>query len=152
GQSGWQTASLNTPVALEAGQTYIVSYHTDDYYLAGGNYFTSAVTGPGGEVTAPAGANGVFHAGSTLAVPDPSYASSNYWTDVVFSPTAPAAVGAPSTPDLLATADSGSSSTDNLTNHNTPTLVGTAVAGSTVTLFDGATQVGSVTADAGGNW
>jgi Ca2+-binding RTX toxin-like protein len=62
------------------------------------------------------------------------------------------AVAAPSAPDLVAASDTGSSSTDNLTNVTTPTLVGTAVAGATVKLLDGATQVGSATADAGGAW
>ncbi len=63
-----------------------------------------------------------------------------------------AAPGAPSTPDLLATSDSGSSNTDNITNDTTPTFTGTAEIGATVKLFDGATQVGSAVADGSGNW
>jgi hypothetical protein len=35
---------------------------------------------------------------------------------------------------------------------STPTMTGTAEAGSTVTIYDGGTAVGAVTADAGGNW
>lgn len=58
---------------------------------------------------------------------------------------------APSTPDLAAASDTGSSSTDNITNDATPTLVGTADPGATVTVYDGANPVGSGTAT-GGNW
>ena len=55
--------------------------------------------------------------------------------------TAPPA--APSTPDLTAASDTGSSSTDNVTKNTTPTFQGTAEANSTVTIYDGATPVGS---------
>jgi hypothetical protein len=56
----------------------------------------------------------------------------------------------PSTPDLLATSDSGVSNTDNTTNVTTPTFTGTAEANATVTRFDGATVVG--TDQANGIW
>ena len=51
--------------------------------------------------------------------------------------------------DLTAASDSGSSSTDNITSVTTPTFTGTAEAGSTVTIFDGTTAVGSGTAVSG---
>jgi hypothetical protein len=41
---------------------------------------------------------------------------------------------------------------DHITNDNTLTLTGTAVASSTVKVFDGLTQVGTATADSGGHW
>jgi hypothetical protein len=58
----------------------------------------------------------------------------------------------PSTADL--TTDTGSSSTDNLTNVTTPTFTGTAETGATITLYDtnGSTVLGSTTADGSGNW
>ena len=61
---------------------------------------------------------------------------------------------APSTPDLLAGSDSGSSNSDNITSNTTPTFTGTAVAGSTVKLYDtdGTTEKGNATADESGNW
>ncbi len=59
------------------------------------------------------------------------------------------AIATPSAPDLTAATDSGASNTDNVTNVNTPTFTGTAEAGSTVTLYDGATLVGSGIATAG---
>ncbi|WP_016957657.1 Ig-like domain-containing protein, partial [Catenovulum agarivorans] len=63
---------------------------------------------------------------------------------------------APSTPDLDAASDTGTSSTDNITNDTTPTLSGTAESGSTVTLYSdqvggGTTSIGSGTAT-DGNW
>jgi hypothetical protein len=59
--------------------------------------------------------------------------------------TAPAA---PTTPVLTAASDSGVAG-DNITNDTTPAFTGTAEAGSTVKIFDGATQVGSGTATGG---
>src|SRR5258705_8015211 len=58
----------------------------------------------------------------------------------------------PSTPDLKTASDSGSSSTDNITNVTTPIFTGTAEGNATVKLFDGVTQIGSTTANNGGNW
>ena len=60
---------------------------------------------------------------------------------------------APSTPDLAASSDTGSSSTDNLTSDNTPTFTGTAEANATITLIssiDG--TLGTTTADGSGDW
>src|SRR5207253_3180461 len=61
---------------------------------------------------------------------------------------------APSAPDMTAASDTGSSSTDNITNNTTPVFSGSgAEAGATVTLFDtnGTTVLGTATADALGN-
>src|SRR5664280_22601 len=41
---------------------------------------------------------------------------------------------------------------DHITNHNTPTLTGTAEANSTVNVYDGATLLGSATANGSGGW
>ena len=67
---------------------------------------------------------------------------------VVIDTTAPAA---PSTPDLTAGSDSGSSNTDNFTSVTTPTFSGTAEAGATVTVYADGTAVGSGIAT-GGTW
>ena len=66
----------------------------------------------------------------------------------VLDQTAPAA---PTTPDLVSASDTGSSNIDNITKLTTPTFAGTAEAGSTVTLLDGATVIGTGTA-VGGSW
>ena len=62
------------------------------------------------------------------------------------------AIAAPSTPDLVTASDSGASKTDNITNVKTPTFTGTAQAGSTITLYDGTTVLGTAKAGAVGNW
>ncbi|WP_397580560.1 beta strand repeat-containing protein [Sphingorhabdus sp.] len=59
--------------------------------------------------------------------------------------TAPAA---PTDLDLIAADDSGASSTDNLTNKQNVTITGLAAVNARVELFDGATSLGSATADA----
>src|SRR5205814_7758275 len=63
---------------------------------------------------------------------------------VTIDTTSPAS---PSAPDLIT--DSGSSSTDDLTNVAAGTYTGTAEAGSTVTLYDGTVSVGSGVAAGG---
>lgn len=63
---------------------------------------------------------------------------------------APATAG---TPDLLASSDSGSSNTDNLTNASTPTISGTgAEANSVVQILVGGATVGATTASGAGAW
>jgi len=57
---------------------------------------------------------------------------------------------APSTPNLKAASDTGSSKTDNITKDTTPTFTGTAEAGSTVEILEGTTPVGSATANSNG--
>lgn len=85
--SGWQQATLSSPVALTAGAYYVVSYHTDvGHYSHDVNYFASkGVIAP--PLSAPAdglaGGNGLYHYGAS-AFPTDSAASSNYWVDVVF--------------------------------------------------------------------
>ncbi|MGZ5199356.1 MAG: Ig-like domain-containing protein [Telluria sp.] len=83
----------------------------------------------------------------TDAAGNPGHAGTT--PSLVFDTLAP---GAPSAPVLDSGSDSGTSNTDNLTNVGTPKLVGTAEAGATVKLYDGATLVGTGTADVGGNW
>ncbi|MBN4049958.1 DUF4347 domain-containing protein, partial [bacterium AH-315-M10] len=63
-----------------------------------------------------------------------------------------AAPAAPSTPDMAAGSDSGSSSTDNITSDTTPTFSGTAEAGATVEVFSDGVSKGTTTADGGGAW
>jgi hypothetical protein len=86
--SGWQQVDLSTPVDIAPGTTYIVSYHTDGNYSEDDNYFTS--TQSNGPLTAPAGwgygGNGVYTYGNSSSFPSSSYLFSNYWVDVVFTP------------------------------------------------------------------
>jgi hypothetical protein len=89
--SGWQQALLNVPVQVQANTTYVASYFTSSgHYSSDGNYFATAGT------NAPplhALANGVdgpngmyfYTTLSTGVFPSNSYASTNYWVDVLFS-------------------------------------------------------------------
>ena len=58
----------------------------------------------------------------------------------------------PSVPDLAAASDSGVSDTDNITSETPPTFTGTAAIGSTVTIKDRGSVLGTTTADATGDW
>ena len=86
--SGWQEVQLSTPVAITAGTIYVVSYHLDSGYGSfDPNFFaSSAYDRP--PLHAPMdgvfGPNGVNHVGAS-AFPTGTYASSNYWVDVVFT-------------------------------------------------------------------
>ncbi|MCK1535425.1 MULTISPECIES: DUF4082 domain-containing protein [unclassified Bradyrhizobium] len=89
--TGWQTVTLATPVSIAANTTYIASYHTNGAYVASSNFFTNAFQS--GSLTAPSsgssGGNGVYSYGGTSSAgifPTSTFASSNYWADVVFVP------------------------------------------------------------------
>ncbi|UST72285.1 Ig-like domain-containing protein [Pseudomonas siliginis] len=63
----------------------------------------------------------------------------------------------PGTPSIISVVDNVGAVTGNVANNGTtddtrPELKGTAEAGSTVRIYDGATLLGSTTADASGNW
>lgn len=59
----------------------------------------------------------------------------------------------PAAPKIVSYSDeSGGVVGDGITNHNTITLKGTAVANSTVKVFDGTTQIGTAKVDANGAW
>jgi hypothetical protein len=63
-----------------------------------------------------------------------------------------AALAAPTITGLTTATDTGSSSTDGITSVVKPSLVGSAPVNATVTLFEGATQIGSGTANGTGGW
>ncbi len=62
----------------------------------------------------------------------------------------PLAIAAPAAPTLAldAASDTGDSSSDGLTNLPTPTFIGTADPNAAITLYDGASSLGTATADA----
>ncbi|MCB8819390.1 DUF4082 domain-containing protein [Microvirga rosea] len=93
--SGWQTATLSTPIQITAGATYIASYHTK-FYSSNQNYFTTPKTS--GPLTAPVGAS-VYAYGDGALFPTTNGNNANYWVDVVFD-------GGPQQPPV-ANADSG---------------------------------------------
>jgi hypothetical protein len=87
--SGWQQVMFNTPVAITANTTYVVSYHTNTgQYAVNDAYFaTSGVDNPPLHALATGvGTNGVYRYGAS-AFPNQTYQAANYWVDLVFSST-----------------------------------------------------------------
>ena len=79
----------------------------------------------------------------------PSASATDANTSVTVNDTTPP--GAPAGLTLAPASDSGVKG-DDITNVKTPTLTGTAEAGSTVTLDDGSTQLGTAVAGSNGTW
>jgi hypothetical protein len=85
--SGWQQATLSTPVAITAGTIYIVSYHTNvGHYSADSGFFNTAYdNAPLHGVATGTSANGVYAYGSASSFPNQTYNAANYYVDVVFT-------------------------------------------------------------------
>ena len=121
--SGWQQASFDVPVQINANTTYVVSYFAPNGgYALDRPYFNGT-----GVDDAPLhalkdgvdGANGVYLQGSS-GFPTSAFNSSNYWVDIVFS-SGPPDTSPPTAPaNLVATGSLGqvslswSASTDNV--------------------------------------
>ncbi|MEZ5966822.1 MAG: DUF6605 domain-containing protein [Planctomycetota bacterium] len=89
--SGWQEVGLSSPLPVQPGTTYVVSYFssTGDYFGAT-NYFTQQA-GNGlvhGLADGFDGPNGIYLATPVPAFPTATFRSGNYFADVVFA-TAP---------------------------------------------------------------
>lgn len=88
--TGWQQANFASPIAIAANTTYVVSYNAPSgHYADDTGYFSSAAT-TNGVLTAlrdgTSGANGLYTYASGV-VPNNGFQGSNYWVDVVYSPT-----------------------------------------------------------------
>lgn len=131
--SGSYNGELLTWNTSDAGATYTATYTVisgqSDQSAGGLQISGVTVTDQAGNVSSPAFGSGIAKA---------------------IDANAPAA---PSTPNLDPSSDSGTSSTDDITNDDTPTFAGTAESGAMVTLYDtdGSTVLGTGTAT-GGNW
>lgn len=86
--SGWQQATLDTPVAIDADTTYVVSYSTNGHYSATPQGLGSEVSSGNLHALSSAlsGGNGVYAYGAAGAFPGSSYNATNYYVDVVFRP------------------------------------------------------------------
>ncbi len=87
GNDGWQVGTLSTEVTLEAGQSYVVSYGTEQNCVFSSNFFTTTWEGPDAQLSAPTGGNCVFSSGSAGLFPTQSYNNTNYWVDLTFEAT-----------------------------------------------------------------
>ena len=84
--SGWQQVNFTSPVAITAGTTYVASYHTNvGHYADDQNYFASQYNS--GSLHVPVN-GGVYAYGGAGSFPTQVWNASNYWVDIVFSPSA----------------------------------------------------------------
>ena len=128
-QFGWQQAILPTPVPILANTTYVVAYFAPAGNYAGdNNYFASSGTNSSplhALANGVDGPNGVYAYGSAVIFPGNTHLASNYWVDVLFTPTGP-------------------------THAISGTIAGPGGPNATVTLGGGSNTI--VTADASGNY
>ncbi|CAD5371029.1 hypothetical protein RA210_U140033 [Rubrivivax sp. A210] len=115
-----------------------------------------------GSATADASGNWAFTPASALA--DGTYAITAKATDAAGNEGAASVASsftldttAPATPAITGVSDNAAPVTGTVanagqTNDSTPTITGTAEANATVNVYNGATLLGSTTADASGNW
>jgi methionine-rich copper-binding protein CopC len=85
--TGWQQVNFPTPVAVNAGTTYVASYYSPTgTYNADAAYFNTARdVGPIHALANSESGNGVFAYSANSAFPTNSGNGANYWVDVVFS-------------------------------------------------------------------
>ncbi len=82
--SGWQQQSLAIPLVINANTEYMVSVNTGStYYAVNNTGFANKITS--GNLSSMVGGNGRY--GGVNAYPTQTYISSNYFRDIVFSPT-----------------------------------------------------------------
>ena len=94
---GWQQLRFDAPVTLQAGVSYIASYHDPvGHYSVDSGFFATAHTS--GPLVAPASTgsapNGVYRSGAS-GFPDRGYNATSYGVDVLFSQTLPPDVRPP---------------------------------------------------------
>jgi hypothetical protein len=104
--SGWQTVTFSSPVEIQPNTTYVASYFAPSgHYANTSDYFwRNPAPGPNGGAatdspplhalridgnTNGTSTNGVFAYGATSSFPSNSFGGSNYWIDVIFTPTPP---------------------------------------------------------------
>ena len=146
--TGWQQVNFANPVAVTASTVYVASYYAPvGQYARNNSYFvgTNGVTnGPlyalyDGE---SGGGNGVFQYGTGGGFPSNTFASTNYWVDVVFTTSA----GSDTTPPTVtgrspASGASGVAPTTPVTATFSEAMNAATVTGTTFQLLNGSTPV-----------
>jgi hypothetical protein len=93
-ESGWQSATFASPVAVTAGTTYVASYHAPKghYAVTGQGLDAPVNNGPLHTIANASGGNGVYAYSAASTFPSSSYNASNYWVDVLYAVPAPGQV------------------------------------------------------------
>lgn len=91
--SGWQTATLSTPVNLAGGDSYVVSYTAPNGRYVSTTGFSGASAAPG-LLAVDARNSGVYTYGTGF--PTKTWNGSQYWVDVVAEPVGTSSPGTPS--------------------------------------------------------
>lgn len=87
--SGWQTATLSTPVVVMPGTTYVVALHSSTgHVVSAGAFFARPMVQGALRALADGeeGPNGLFQPATSLRLPTESRGPFNYFVDVVFEP------------------------------------------------------------------
>jgi hypothetical protein len=82
--SGWQQQALTAPLTIAANTTYVVSVNANDHYVASYDQLATPIAS-GALSTLPSG--GVYAWNTTGTFPTQSYRDTNYFRDIVFTPT-----------------------------------------------------------------
>ncbi|PYP92404.1 MAG: hypothetical protein DMG65_04180 [Candidatus Angelobacter sp. Gp1-AA117] len=141
--SGWQQVNFSTPVPVTANTTYVASYFAPNgHYSADNHYFSAGSDNP--PLHAPqdgiSGANGVYVYGSHPGFPNQTFASTNYWADVVYMPTS----GIPGIPASLVLAQNSLSFSAFIGQPNPPSQ--------TINFYNQSTDTLNWTASTNGSW
>lgn len=113
--TGWQEAVFSSPVTVQAGVTYVASYHTNSGHYAMGTPFASAgVDRPPLHALRDGadGPNGVYMYGSGGMFPRNSWQSGNYLVDVLFTSNTPQDTTAPTVTASTPAPDAASANAD----------------------------------------
>src|SRR5207302_943965 len=85
--SGWQQVNFASPVPISPNTTYVASYHAPNGHYAGDDYAFINSGYTSGPLHALAngvdGPNGVYAYSTSSTFPTSTYASTNYWVDVL---------------------------------------------------------------------
>jgi hypothetical protein len=153
--SGWQEATLPSPVAVAANTIYVASYHSSQgrFAFSSGYFFGAAGSGP---LRAPAdsavGGNGVYRYGAS-GFPDQTFNATNYWVDAVFERAQPVDTRAPQITVVSPTAGATgvAPGADVTAVFDEPVASASVAANFTLTGPGGTTVPATVTYDAGTN-
>ena len=171
--SGWQQADFSQPVPISANTTYVVSYFAPQgHYSADSNAFgQSGIDNPPLHALANgvAGSNGIYaYSSSAETFPTESFLSTNYWVDVVYTPSntvnglgnakdtvTPSRSGVGSAPTSAPATTNNASASDMsgaATVTNPLSISGTVKAGGGATVNLTGTATAATTADSSGNY